>query len=260
MKPAATALALLLTALAPQGPSFAARNPAALAGASAAHGAAAALVVRPVPRVAKPAARRSLVHLIGSGLKRGAIRVRDAVVDFSGRVVGYLELIDLHRVGLPPIRYRVNAYQDQVSAILTRGSRLGRTGFADLARRGFRAVISLTAERSDSAAQVNRVGMHYLSVPIIDNTAPTRVEMLDFLAFLRRPEHQPAYVHCEAGKGRTGVAVAIYRIAMEGWTPEAALAEAERFGLRIPAQRNFILHGLGRELYEGRVPGYPVAL
>lgn len=42
--------------------------------------------------------------------------------------------------------------------------------------------------------------------------------MKKFLDFANDPAHQPTYVHCEAGKGRTGCAVACYRMAIQGWT------------------------------------------
>jgi protein tyrosine/serine phosphatase len=47
-------------------------------------------------------------------------------------------------------------------------------------------------------------------------------------------------VHCEAGKGRTGTAVACYRIAVDGWTAERAIAEGRTFGLTLVNQINFI--------------------
>ncbi len=36
-------------------------------------------------------------------------------------------------------------------------------------------------------------------------------------------------IPCELGKSRTGIAVAAYRVAAEGWSYQAALAESQRF-------------------------------
>lgn len=40
----------------------------------------------------------------------------------------------------------------------------------------------------------------------------------------------PSYIHCFAGKDRTGLAVALFRVFHDGWTPQEALQEANSFG------------------------------
>jgi protein-tyrosine phosphatase len=44
------------------------------------------------------------------------------------------------------------------------------------------------------------------------------------------PDYQPVFVHCQAGKDRTGLVVAVYRILVDGWDVEEAIAERKRFG------------------------------
>ena len=91
---------------------------------------------------------------------------------------------------------------------------------------------------------------------ILDNAAPTSAQLVEFLDYVTNPAHQPAYVHCQQGKGRTGVAVAAYRMAVEGQSVEAALAEAQRFGTKLPNQLEAI-RAFGAELSAGAVLGYP---
>ena len=60
---------------------------------------------------------------------------------------------------------------------------------------------------------------------------PEKEQLNEFLDFVTRAENQPAYVHCNAGKGRTGIFVGVYRMAVEGWPPEKAFEEARQYGV-----------------------------
>jgi protein tyrosine/serine phosphatase len=53
------------------------------------------------------------------------------------------------------------------------------------------------------------------------------------------------YVHCELDRDRTSAIIGVYRIRVQGWSQEAAEAEAKSFGIR----RYFI--GLNRYLRAG---------
>jgi tyrosine-protein phosphatase SIW14 len=44
------------------------------------------------------------------------------------------------------------------------------------------------------------------------------------------PEYQPVFVHCQAGKDRTGLVVAVYRILVDGWSVDDAISERKTFG------------------------------
>lgn len=92
---------------------------------------------------------------------------------------------------------------------------------------------------------------------ILDNSAPTQAQVKQFLDFATNPKNSPCYVHCQAGKGRTGVAVASYRMAVEGWPPEKAIAEAKKFGCALPDQLDF-LKQFGADLAAGKIAGYPL--
>jgi len=187
---------------------------------------------------------------LGASLKPLLHDVGDAFIDAGGAAIGYAELLGL--------KFPVERTRSQVSPSLTRGSRLEPGDMEALKARGFKSVVNLCAENDDDSANAARLGMSSLHLPIIDNTPPTEAQMKQFLDFVTAPEHQPAYVHCEAGQGRTGVAVACYRMAVQGWSPQEALAEAKAFKMQMPDQEKFILK-FGCDLAAGRIEGYPKA-
>lgn len=203
------------------------------------------------PAIAPALRRPAVVEVLDrveDRLELGAERVRDAFLDGALKAVGYLELTGL--------RYPVKHYEAQVAPGLWRGSRLENAQqFAALKDRGFRAIVDLTREGTKDASLAPAAGLRTLNLPILDNDHPTLGQMKRFLDFVTSPENQPSYVHCEAGKGRTGVAVACYRMAVQGWPLEQALREAKGMGMAAPNQEAF-LRMFDVALTTGRIPGY----
>lgn len=175
---------------------------------------------------------------------------KNGVVTFAAEAVGVFEVVG--------VRYPVSSYEFKVTPELTRGSRIEDSkGYQQLAEQGFKGVVDLTLEGTNDAKLAPAAGLHTLNVPILDNDAPTTDQMKAFLDFATAPENQPCYVHCEAGKGRTGVAVACYQMAVEGMSVDEALADAKKHGLAVPDQLDFIRQ-FGAQLAQGQVPGYPL--
>src|SRR5262249_5603907 len=130
----------------------------------------------------------------------------------------------------------------------SRGTRLDAAGVKRLELQGFKAIIQLTKETHSDRMPARRDGLNYLWLPILDNAAPPDYSMVKkMLVFLSQPKNQPAYIHCEAGKGRTGFMVAAYQMTMGGKTTSEALAEARTYGLVVRSQVLFI-RKLGRDL------------
>lgn len=169
--------------------------------------------------------------------------LKDKLIDLGSHAVGELE----EHTGIVP--YPVHPYQEQVSAALRRGSMPTTADLEALERRGYKSVINLCLETNSDAIKVaaNGLNLKTLRIAVEDNRSPTRVQVIRFLEFVRDPKNQPAYVHCQAGVGRTGVFVACYRMAIEGWSVERALKEATDHGLSMPNQKAFIRE-FGRDL------------
>ena len=70
-----------------------------------------------------------------------------------------------------------------------------------------------------------------------------------FLALLRENHGKKIFVHCRYGDDRTGMMIAAYRIAVEGWTAKEARKEMEQYGFHHlvcpslgPYEKNFPEH------------------
>ena len=100
-----------------------------------------------------------------------------------------------------------------------------------LRRYGIASIVNLREERYDDGDWlIARLGFtSYLRLPIDNHTPPTDAQALAFLEFVQDQRNWPVLVHCAEGKGRTGVLVALTRYAIDGWSVEQALAEANKY-------------------------------
>jgi len=181
----------------------------------------------------------------------------DELKQWAATALGFAE-VAAGDVGIDHL-YGVQAYQFKMSDGLMRGSRIDSPeGYQALAQQGIKSIVDLRIEgKGDEGFGAQEAGLQTKRIPIVDNTTPTPDQVKDFLDFVSNKDNQPVYFHCEAGKGRTGVMAAAARMALEGWPPEKALAEAEKFGDSLVDQQNFILQ-FGRDLQAGKYPGYPL--
>ena len=116
----------------------------------------------------------------------------------------------------------------KISDVLYRGDQPTREGFRNLKKLGIKTIVNLRTFHSDRD-DLEGTGLHYAHI----YSQAWHVEYEDvarFLKVVRDPQHQPVFVHCQQGADRTGLLVAAYRIADQGWTPKQAARELEVFG------------------------------
>ncbi len=114
----------------------------------------------------------------------------------------------------------------RVSDNLIRGAQPTAEGLAALKAMGVKTVVNLQVFHDDHAEQA---GLQSVRIDM-ESWRPKREQVVEFLRVMNDPNRTPVYVHCYHGSDRTGTMVALYRIAMQGWTKEQAVDEMTRGG------------------------------
>lgn len=117
----------------------------------------------------------------------------------------------------------------EVTPNLYRGGLLNITGLKALAKMGITIVVDTHANDSSEEKAASNLGMQYVAIPWHCPWPKDQV-FAKFLKLLRENKGKKVFVHCRLGDDRTGMMVAAYRMAEEGWTAEEAMNEMRSFG------------------------------
>jgi len=117
----------------------------------------------------------------------------------------------------------------EVTGQLLRGGQPTTQGFEELVRRGVGLVINLRGDSKVERDEVEKLGMKYVAIPW-HCAYPKDREVAEFLNVLRANPDKKIFVHCRLGVDRTGLMIASYRIAEQGWTAARAHREMAAFG------------------------------
>jgi len=112
----------------------------------------------------------------------------------------------------------------RVSRDLYRGAQPSDQGFGQLKAMGVRTVVCLRTVHS-SRAVVESLGMAYRDLPTRAWNDQHFDQAVAFLRIVSDPRQRPVFVYCNFGGDRTGVMVAVYRLAVCNWTKAEALEE-----------------------------------
>lgn len=77
--------------------------------------------------------------------------------------------------------------------------------------------------------EVEKLGIHFVSLPWRADETPGADQIADFFEVMRAHPDWKIFVHCREGVDRTGVMVALYRIAVDHWSVDAAVNEMRAF-------------------------------
>jgi protein tyrosine/serine phosphatase len=157
----------------------------------------------------------------------------------------FLSALLLVLAGLPFARNAKDAQRDgkpfiagidnfgQVDAHLYRGAQPKPAAYAQLKKMGIDTVVRFNSEgHEDMAAektQVESLGMRFVGLPWSTSGEPSHQQVVTLLALLRANHDGKTFVHCRVGADRTGVMVALYRLAFSHWNTAQALEEMRAF-------------------------------
>ncbi len=117
----------------------------------------------------------------------------------------------------------------EVTPNLYRGGLLNTTGLKALARMGVSIVVDTHANDASEEKVARSLGMQYVAIPW-HCPWPKDEVFVKFLKLLHENKGKKVFVHCRLGDDRTGMMVAAYRMAEEGWTADEAMNEMRSFG------------------------------
>jgi protein tyrosine phosphatase (PTP) superfamily phosphohydrolase (DUF442 family) len=138
----------------------------------------------------------------------------------------------------------------EVSPTLYRGAQPTRQGFHELAKMGVTIVVDLRVRGLEGERkQVTKLGMRFVEMPWMC-FHPNDTDMARFLKLLRDNRGKKVFVHCQTGDDRTGMMIAAYRMAEQGWTAKEAMKEMEAYG--FTSSHHLICPGLSS--YEENFP------
>ena len=110
-----------------------------------------------------------------------------------------------------------------------RGAQPTAEDYKALKEFGITTVIDLRKDAEDySKSAVESVGMKYVNIPMTGWTTKDS-SVAEFLKVINDPASGKVYVHCAAGKHRTGLVGAIYRLENYGWDYETAYKEMKNY-------------------------------
>ncbi len=116
-----------------------------------------------------------------------------------------------------------------VSAVLFRSAQPNSEGMQKLKDQlKVETIVNLRSFHSDRD-EIGLTGLAYEHI-YMKAWHPEYKEAVRFLQIVTNPRRTPVLVHCLHGADRTGTMVALYRIAVEGWSKEEAIREMTEGG------------------------------
>jgi protein tyrosine phosphatase (PTP) superfamily phosphohydrolase (DUF442 family) len=116
----------------------------------------------------------------------------------------------------------------RVSEVLYRGDQPSPEGMQQLKKLGVKTILNLRSFHSDRE-KIGETGLAYEHI-YMKAWRPEEEDVVRFLKMVSDPKRTPVLVHCQHGADRTGTMIAVYRIAVQGWSKDEAVREMTQGG------------------------------
>ena len=137
----------------------------------------------------------------------------------------------------------------KVSDDLYRSAQPTAEGMGNLKSMGIKTIVNLRAFHSDYD-EMGCFDFGYERI-YMKPWRPEEEDAVRFLQIVTDPAKTPVLVHCQHGADRTGIMVALYRVAVEGWAKEVALCEMTQGGFGFHSVWNNLIGWFGELDVEG---------
>lgn len=118
----------------------------------------------------------------------------------------------------------------EVTPHLYRSGQPDDAAFADLKKIGIEIIVDMrSGNRKHEKRVVTQLGMRYVQISW-HCPFPSDKPFAEFLKIVEDNPKKKILVHCRLGDDRTGMAVAAYRMAEQGWSADEAMSEMHQFG------------------------------
>lgn len=125
---------------------------------------------------------------------------------------------------------------DEVARGVYRGGRPDRGDLSEL-ERYYRVRTVLNLEDKDGVVDeeerwADKLDLKFINIEMDSSDWPDDDEIDAALAAMSNPRNHPIFVHCKHGRDRTGLVIGLYRVEVQGWSPERAYREMLDHGFR----------------------------
>jgi len=121
----------------------------------------------------------------------------------------------------------------KVNNFLYRGAQPKEDGLEELKKFGIDTIVDLRSELrglvENERHRAESLGMRFINIPGSGWATPKDEEIAQFFSLILERPRRTIFIHCWLGGDRSGMFIAAYRIALQGWSPQQAIQEMRAF-------------------------------